>query len=209
MAKRVIAISRTNGAGGEVVGRLVADTLGFRYVDEEIITRAAEKAGLEPSAVADIEQRRGLVARIVEGLSRAGGPGGGVGWYIVPSSSEFARTDEFRTLILEAIHETAAAGNVVIVAHAASMPLAGMEGLLRVLITAPTETRARRAAEESGVGLAEANKAVKASDAARADYFRRFYSIDQELPTHYDLVLNTDRLDTAQAASIVARAARD
>jgi hypothetical protein len=36
------------GAEGERIGSLVAERLGFRYVDEEIITRAAEKQGVDP-----------------------------------------------------------------------------------------------------------------------------------------------------------------
>jgi hypothetical protein len=41
-----VCISRTAGARGEEVGRLVADALGFRYVDEEIVLAAAEKEGV-------------------------------------------------------------------------------------------------------------------------------------------------------------------
>ena len=36
MACNVICISHETGAGGEEIGRLVADRLGFLYVDEEI-----------------------------------------------------------------------------------------------------------------------------------------------------------------------------
>jgi hypothetical protein len=39
------------------VARLVADQLGLRYVDEEIISAAAKRAGAAPQLVADAEQR--------------------------------------------------------------------------------------------------------------------------------------------------------
>jgi len=81
-----------------------------------------------------------------------------------------------RSLIREAIHETAEEGDVVIVSHGASMALAGREGVLRVLITASPETRAGRIAA-AGLGERDAAKAVKESDAARADYFKRFYRL--------------------------------
>src|SRR6266516_614093 len=128
MAKHVIAISRTNGAGGEEVGRLVADALGFRYVDEEIVLAAAEKEGLDPELLATVERMR-------TGLSRLGDidivTGGGF--------------DEIqRSLIRGAIQETAAGGKVVIVAHAASIALAGDDRVLRVLVTASPEARAGR-----------------------------------------------------------------
>jgi cytidylate kinase len=48
---------------------------------------------------------------------------------------------------------------------------------------------------------------VKDSDAGRRDYLRRFYGIDEELPTHYDLVVNTDVLTVEQAADLVSLAA--
>ena len=38
MHVRVVCISRAMGAGGETIGQLVAQHLGFRYVDEHIIT---------------------------------------------------------------------------------------------------------------------------------------------------------------------------
>ena len=42
------------------------------------------------------------------------------------------------------------------------------------------------------------------SDAARADYLERFYGVEPELPTHYDLVVNTDVLTVEQAAAAIA-----
>jgi len=44
MGCRIVCISRSLGAGGEEVAHLVAKSLGFRLVDDEILARAAEKA---------------------------------------------------------------------------------------------------------------------------------------------------------------------
>jgi cytidylate kinase len=117
-----------------------------------------------------------------------------------------AREEGHRALIRSVVEEIADDGNAVIVAHAASMALAGRDGLLRILVTASPETRIRRLAEAEG--NAEAARLVKEGDAARAEYFRKFYEIEQELPTHYDVVLNTDTLSADQAAEVVVRAAK-
>ena len=53
-----------------------------------------------------------------------------------------------------------------------------------------------------------ARRTIAESDAGRAEYLKRFYRIDRELPTHYDLVVNTDTLSPEQAASIIEQAAR-
>jgi len=63
MPTRVVTISHTTGAGGETIGRMVADRLGFRNIDEEILTLAAEKEGVDPELVADTERRKGFLSR--------------------------------------------------------------------------------------------------------------------------------------------------
>lgn len=200
MGARVVGISYTVGAGGDEIGRAVAEQLGFRFVDEEIITGAAEKAGVEPGELADAEQRKGFLVRFVDGLGMSAGAGT-VGY--VPDLGDLGKSEDFRALIREAIQETAERGDVVIASHAASMALAGRDDLLRVLVTASPDTRVKRVAER---GERDAQKVVKEQDAARADYLRRFHRIDRELPTHYDLVVNTDGLTQDQAADIVAHA---
>ena len=75
---------------------------------------------------------------------------------------------------------------------------------LRVLVTASPETRATRIADLKGVDQSRAAREVKSSDVARRDYLKRFYDIGEELPTHYDLVVNTDVLSVEQAARLVS-----
>jgi cytidylate kinase len=96
----------------------------------------------------------------------------------------------------------------VIVAHAASFALAGRPDLLRVLITAPPEVRARRLAAENGTDEAGGEKLVQESDAARTAYLKSFYGVATELPTHYDVVINTGGISAADAAEVVVTAAR-
>ena len=88
------------------------------------------------------------------------------------------------------------------------MALAGRENVLRVLVTATASTRARRLAQGDPIGLDDATEAVGRSDRGRADYLRRFYGVEREQPTDYDVVLNTDQLTTEQAAALVVEAAR-
>jgi cytidylate kinase len=96
----------------------------------------------------------------------------------------------------------------VIVAHAASYAVDAGEQPLRVLITAPPEKRAERVAAADNLNDSEAAKAIKKSDAGRADYLKRFYDVAEELPIHYDLVINTETLSMEQAATLIAEASK-
>jgi cytidylate kinase len=216
MPCRVVCISSTDAASGEAVGRDVAGRLGFRYVDEQIVARAAELAQVDPGLVAAAEKRQPLLQRIIDKLAVAEGmiapvalgtllPVGGLLTETLPIKAD---RDDLRTLIRASIHEVAKQGQAVIVAHAASMALASHDGVFRVLVTASVDTRVRRLVASGGTSEAEAAAAVARSDRNRQDYLSRFYEVRQELPTHYDLVVNTDVLGPEQAADIVAFAAR-
>jgi cytidylate kinase len=163
------------GAAGEELGKVVADKLGYRYIDDEIVVRAAEVAGVSRETVAESERSDGGTA--------------------------------YSASIEQAIRETAAQGDVVIVAHGASVPLAGRSEVLRVLVTASPESRARRLADQDAIDAASAQKAIEESDRARASYLERFHDIKQELPTTYDVTVNTDTMSIDKAARLVMQAA--
>lgn len=207
MPCRAVCISRPEGAGGADVGRLVSERLGFSYIDEEIVAAAAAKGGISAADVADEEQRKRMLGRLLQEIGRGAAAEthglGGIAWPI----GDEVTPDAIRGLIQEAIEEVAVRGDVVIVSHAASHALAGRDGILRVLVTASPDTRAQRLAEKRGLAAKEATKVVKEADAGRADYLRRFYGISAEAPTQYDLVVNTDVLGVERAAELVAAAA--
>src|SRR5436309_6428485 len=201
---RFVCISRTIGADAEKVAQLVAERLGFRLIDEEIVLQAADKAGVNAGDMADVEERKSFLSRMLNDMVESGalaayGP-------VVPRGNAPKR-DELRGFIRQAIEESTDDDSAVIVAHGASIALTDRDDVLRVLITASPETRSSRlvAAKEADAG--EAPKLVAESDAARADYLKRFYKISEQ-PTIYDLVLNTDRLTAEDAAELVVRAVK-
>ena len=211
----VICISFTDGAAGERVGHAVAEQLGYRYVNEEIILEAARLARVDPSLVAATEQRQTLLQRLFESLSAAQqalGPAALAAGFAVPVVPDVALRkadkDDLRSLIRGAIHEVGRNGQAVIVAHAASFALAGRPGVLRVLLTAPDELRASRIAAERSMSASAAADAIAKGDVGRREYLRTFYEVEAETATRYDLVINTEILTPEQATSLIVCTAR-
>jgi cytidylate kinase-like protein len=205
MARSVICISRTLAAGGEEIGRAVANRLGFLYVDEEVIAGAAARAGLDVAHIADEEKRRPMFSGLLDHLYDTSG----VLIAPVPSWTDGVSAEDVRGLIREAINEIAGRGSVVIVAHAASFAVGPRSQALRVLVTAPQDTRATRLAAADGIGGQEAAKAIRRSDGDRVDYLKRFYGVAEERPTHYDLVVNTDTISVEKATMLITQAAAE
>jgi cytidylate kinase len=200
-----VCISSHDGAAAAETAELVAESLGFRLINEDIVTRAALEAGVDTETVADVERRKSALVRLIEGL---GSSGMGAAYVMSPPApvQDQPASDALRGLIRSVIEDTAASGEVIIVSHAASLALADRDDVLRVLITASTDVRQRRFGEALGVEEKEAAKALKRSDAGRADYIKRFYGIDSEQPTHYDIVINTDKLTPHLAAQLIVTA---
>jgi len=168
-----------------------------------VIEQAGEWVDLAPGFIGDVERRRPLIDRM---LGRVVSPTAAP---VVPAERDgriLPGDDELRALIKQVLASIAAQGSVVIASHAASFALSGPD-VLRVLVTASEETRARRLAAERGVDDRAAARLVKQEDAGRAGYLRQFYGIDRELPTHFDLVLNTDLLSPDRASDVVVAAA--
>jgi cytidylate kinase len=205
MAYTVVCISATEGAAAEEVASVVASRLGFRLVGEQIVARAAESAGVKPHVVADVEQRKGLVRRLLKEMPAASAGftlGGGMPVLEAGGPGD----DDLRGLIRSAIEEIAEQGDAVIVAHAAALALEDKPHALRVFVTASPQTRAERIADARDCGEKEARKLVSRGDAERADYRRRFYDARSEGPADYDLIVNTDRLPVEQAAELIVSA---
>jgi len=215
MSISVICISPTDGSGGEGIGRAVAEALDLRYVDEELILEAARLAQVDPALVAAAEHKQSLVQRLLDALTSAQSMLGSATLAAgIPLPTSHAPTirastkDDLRTMIRAAVHQVGKEGRAVIVAHAASHALAGKPGVLRVLVTAPDSVRSKHIARERNLSAQDALDAISRGDEGRHGYLRAFYDIDEELPTHYDLVINTESLTSQQATALIVAATR-
>jgi cytidylate kinase len=209
--KRIICVSHLAGAEGEAVARGVAERLGFRYLDEEIIETAAEWVDLDPSVVGEVERRKSLMTRLAEsmrGQSLPARPDASVQSRSGTALREMPADEDLRMLITDAIREAGQEGEIVIASHAASVVLAARKDALRVLVTASQKTRVGRIAGARNLDARQAEKVLAEEDAARADYLKRFHGIELELPIHYDLVVNTDDLTPELGADLIKLAAK-
>ena len=49
--KRIITISRELGSGGRSIGKLVAEKLGYRFFDSELVNKVAQRSGFSPEFI--------------------------------------------------------------------------------------------------------------------------------------------------------------
>ena len=173
-------------------------------MDDQVIEQAGEWAELDPAFVGGVERRKTVIDRLLGVLVDPNTPATGP---ISPPGRSLPGDLELRELIRSVMTSMAAEGSVVIVSHAGSFALAGRDDVLRVFVTASEETRTKRFASARNLDARDAARRLREEDAARADYLKRFYGVENELPTHVDFVINTDRVTPDEATDAIVAAA--
>ncbi len=200
----IITISRELGAGGSDVARQVADALGWRVVDNELVDQIAARTGLSPAEVRDREERApGFLERLIRLLTKAAPE------MLTPAAEHVPELEEAKLVkITEAVvEEIAQQGRVVLVGRAAPVVLSRDRDALHLKIVAPKAARVEALMKRLGVTRDAAAAQVELSDANRTRYHEQYYERDWSDASQYHLVLNTAALGIDQAvATIVGRA---
>jgi cytidylate kinase len=181
----VITISRQLGSLGTTLGRMVGARLSYNLVHRELINKAARMTSAPDMALATIDEL-GLLG-------------------IEPEEAEQkAYLQAVRTIIkdLEQV------GDVIIVGRAGQAILQTYPNVFHLRVVAPMETRIQRIVEAHDTSPQAARAQIEDSDRYRADYLQRWYNIQWDDPTLYDLIINTGRMTMDAAAEVVVTAVR-
>jgi cytidylate kinase len=92
------------------------------------------------------------------------------------------------------MHEFAGKGNQIIVGRASQIILSDFPNVLRIRIIASKQTRIRNICKSKNVNFYAASAQIEQSDSFRANYLRKFYDVDWNDPSLYDVIINTDHV---------------
>ncbi|MGC9468250.1 MAG: AAA family ATPase [Anaerolineae bacterium] len=226
----VITISRQLGSNGSYIATEAAKLLDFRYLDREILQRAAERAGYPDAemvrALAEKERAPSFLDSILDSLGKM------TPVPIVPSAtlregqaySELANSmlaqqtieeqqreraaENYGALVERVISNYAESGNVVIAGRGGQVILRHRRNALHVRVVASTETRIRNLVARQELPREEAEEYIRESDRRRARYLQRYHGVSWDDPRLYHLVINTDKVPVPMGTHIVVEAAR-
>ncbi|MFA5057142.1 MAG: cytidylate kinase family protein, partial [Opitutaceae bacterium] len=111
--------------------------------------------------------------------------------------------------VAEAILQLAHVGRVVLAGRAAYLITQSLPGGFHVKLVAPLETRIPRMMALLGCDAAAAAAHIRKTDRARRRYVKTRFGRDIDDTHLYDLVINTERISPASAASLIVAALRD
>lgn len=179
----IVTISRQVGSLGDETAALVADKLGYKLIDRQEVHKAATECDLafkDACSLYESETRpRGFFERL---------------FYADPANL---------ALFEGLTYELAEGGNVVLIGRGAHLAMAGMAGVFKVRIVAPSKIRAERIAQKKGVTLDEATRFVESHGRRRRALIESMYHQKLADWSHYDLVINTAATSAESAASMI------
>lgn len=183
----IITISHEIGAGGPEIGQQLAERLGYRYVDQDLVSNAAQKYGLLEEKLSHLDESK-------------------------PSLFERfdAETRRYITVIQTALYDFAERDNVVLMGRGGQWLLRGIPHVLRVRIMAPFEVRVKRLTKKLAGPMGEqtnprtVSELARRDDAEKAGRMRYLYEVGITDPALYDIVVNTEKLQTTAVVGLLA-----
>ncbi len=196
--KRIITISREFGSGGRSIGKLVAEKLGYRFFDRELVNKVAERSGFSPEFIEESGEYASARSSLLFALATAS-------QYSADGLSMHDRLYIEQTKIIE---ELAAEGDCVIVGRCADYILRDRKDCLHVFIHADMESRAKRIVERYGECDKSPEKRLTEKDQKRKVYYKNYTGRNWGQAQNYDICLNSGVLGVEACAELILQACK-
>ncbi len=181
-----VTVSHEIGSGGTEMAAAVADRLGYRYVDQDMISQAARQYGVGEDKLTQLDETK-------------------------PSLFERfdVETRQYITVLQSALLDVAEHDNVVIMGRGGQVLLRGISHVLRVRVMAPFELRVKRVMKKMAGQMGESvdvrttAEMVRRNDREKAGRMRYLYDVDWADAALYDLVVNTEKISSDAGVDLI------
>lgn len=207
--KKIITISREHGSGGSAIGKMVAEQLGWKYYDKQLIDLAADESGLSPKFIEKSEQSlsSGWFYNMMLGSNYSSNYAAAATPNTLPLVDQIFNAQ--RTIILKVAKESPC----IIVGRCADYILHSSEDfndndMLNLFIYANPDDRIKRAIEAYGIPEKDAKKTITQVNKRRANHYNTFTEWTWGAYEHYDILLNSSYAGLEGTAKLIVEAVK-
>lgn len=192
MAKiKVVTIGRHYCAGGSSIGKLVAEKLGVKCYDREIIDMSAQVSGIPMTEIKKYEET--VLNPLKTPIN------------LFSNGKDIPITERIFAAETQVILDLVAKEDCVIVGRCADFILKNRVKTLNVFINASYEKRQQCAMEEHNIPYEEVEARLKKYDKKRADYYNVNTNKKWGEMSSYDMCLDSGKLGYEMCAEIIAQ----
>lgn len=196
----IITIERRYASGGHEIGKKLAEALGYKLYDRNILLEAAQKLDIPFYKIESLEESSS--GNVLLNLSKT--PLGGLS-----GNKNLPLADQLFLEEKRIIEKAAEDGNCVIVGRASGYILREKKDALRVFIYADHDKRVQRAIEREGIQKEEAENALKKNDKRRKNFYNALTTQEWGDPKSYDLYMNAGNLGLDLCVRLLMEAAKE
>ena len=196
MEKFVVTIARGYGSGGRTIGQMLAESLGIKSYDREIIRMASEESGINEALFGEADEKLpNPLMRYTKGIYK--------GRIITPDKEDYVSSANLFNLQANVVRRLAQQENCVIIGRCADYILKDQKNVLRVYVHAPLESCVETLLTMSSLTPKEAEKRILKIDKNRAYYYKHYTGRDWDNAANYDLCLNSKDLGFEKCVEII------
>jgi cytidylate kinase len=178
----MVTISRQTGAGGDEIARLLAEELGWRLLDNELLESLLVERGFPKAEVETYTERKPDL------------------WHRFS-----VEKDRYLHFLKMVSYEFARHEGCVVVGRGGQVLFGNVPGIIRVRVVAPLQDRVTRVRGQFGNDERRALHAVHHLDEERAGFYRFLLQTDWDSPDLYDLIINTHLVSLRTATDLIKK----
>ncbi len=196
----VVTIAREYGSGGRLLGQMLAERLGIKFYDKELIALVAKDSRMHEDYVEKNEQRmpaNRLLAIVLQD-------------YEAPIEKSLSSSDALFVSQSRVIREISRDQPCVIIGRCADYILGDLpkSSLVKVFCYTDKEDARKRCIGEYGVADDKADDAIRDINRARISHYQHYTGHKWGDPHNYDLMINTGSMTLQTACDLVEQVYR-
>jgi cytidylate kinase len=199
MDYRILTVNREFGSGGGRIAQAIAEQLGWKLLDRDIIDAIAYTAHVDSDVVRTYDEHvESWLRRINRGAMRSAALAAGLE---LVEGAVF-NTDEMVKISQKIIEEAHSSGNCVIVGRGAQCVLQHKRDVFHVFVYAPYKERILRLRKRLEKG-ANVEQRIRTVDAERAKYLQQYFGKCWNDPHLYNLMISSHEDENSSARLIL------
>lgn len=186
----VVTIAREYGSGGRYVGKLLAEKLGLKLYDKNLISVVSGESGLSASYIEKNEQN--IHGNLLSSFNTQ--------YY-----NNLSNDDNLFIAESKAIKEIAEKGGCVIIGRCANYILRDNKNVFNIFLYSDDENKIKRAVKFYGVNEKNALNQINKINKSREKHYSYYTGRKWRDFSDYDIAVNVDTYGVEKTADILAR----
>lgn len=187
--RTIITVAREYGSGGRYVAKLLAEKLGIKFYDKDLINIISDESGLSASYIEENEQN--VHGNLLSSFNTQ--------YY-----DNLSNDDNLFIAESKAIKEIASKNSCVIVGRCSNHVLQENKNVINVFLYSNDENKVKRAVKYYGLDKENALKQINKINKSRENHYKYYTNKEWRDINNYDISVNVDKLGVEKTAELLS-----